>query len=68
VPKEAVLSEDDQSTVFVVRDSLAFRQAVETGYTDERHIEIISGVTEGDLIITTGQSSLRDSSKVEVIN
>ena len=67
VPKEAVLAEDDQSAVFIVRDSMAFRQSVETGYTDERHIEITTGLAEGDLIITTGQSSLRDSTKVEVI-
>lgn len=67
VPKEAVLAEDDQSAVFVVRDSMAFRQSVQTGYTNERHIEIMSGVEAGDLIITTGQSSLRDSTKVEVI-
>jgi membrane fusion protein (multidrug efflux system) len=68
VPKEAILAEDDESAVYVVRDSMAFRKVVEVGYSDEAHIEVISGVDLGDVIITTGQNSLRDSSKVEIIN
>ncbi len=67
VPKQAVLAEDDESAVFVVRDSMAFRQRVTTGYSDDRRIEITSGIQAGDQIITTGQSNLRDSSKVEVL-
>ena len=68
VPKEAILAEDDESAVYVVRDSIAYRQVVETGYSNDEHMEIISGIDAGDIIITTGQNSLRDSSKVEVIN
>jgi len=68
VPKEAILAEDDESAVYVVRDSLAYRQIVETGYSNDEHMEVISGIEAGDIIITTGHNSLRDSSKVEVIN
>lgn len=68
VPKEAILAEDDESAVYVVRDSMAYRQVVETGYSNDAYMEIISGIEAGDVIITTGQNSLRDSSKVEVIN
>ena len=68
VPKEAILAEDDESAVYVVRDSLAYRQVVETGYSNDALMEIISGIEAGDVIITTGQNSLRDSSKVEIIN
>lgn len=68
VPKEAVLAEDDESTVFVIRDSMVFRQPVETGYEDDRFIEILSGLEEGVQVITTGQSSLKDSSRIEVIS
>ena len=68
VPKSAVEAEDDAASVFVVREDSAFRQVVQTGYEDERHIEITSGLAPGDVVVTTGQSSLRDSTKVEVIN
>ena len=68
VPKEAVLAEDDESAVYVIRDTMSFRQLVETGYSNDTHMEILSGIEAGDVIITTGQNSLRDSTKVEVIN
>ena len=68
VPKEAILAEDDESAVYVVRDSLAYRQVVETGYSNDAQTEVISGIAAGDVVIITGQNSLRDSSKVEVID
>ncbi|NND72186.1 MAG: efflux RND transporter periplasmic adaptor subunit [Rhodothermales bacterium] len=68
IPKEAVVAEDDNQNVFLVTDSLALRTPVTTGYSDERFVEIITGARAGDLIITTGQNNLRDSSIVEVIN
>ena len=68
VPKEAILAEDDESSVYLIRDTMSFRQLVETGYSDDAHIEVLSGIDAGDWVITTGQNSLRDSTKVEVIN
>ena len=68
VPKEAVVVEDDNANIFLVSDSLALRTPVTTGYSDDRFIQIVSGASAGDLVITTGQNNLRDSSVVEVIN
>ena len=67
VPKEAIIEEDDRTSVFVIQDTIAVRVHIERGYTDSDHVEILSGIEEGDRIITAGQGSLRDSSKVEVI-
>jgi membrane fusion protein (multidrug efflux system) len=68
VPKESILAEDSESAVFVVRDSVAYRQIVKTGYANTTHIEIVSGVNFGDTVVTTGQGSLKDSSKVEIVS
>ena len=68
VPKEAVIEEDDEISLYVVQDSQAFRKTIERGYVDERYVEILNGVEEGAQIITAGQGSLRDSAKVEVID
>lgn len=68
VQKEAVLTEDAQTAVFVVRDGKAYRTAVETGFTDEKHIEISKGLAAGDKIVTTGQNSLKNEAKVDVLN
>ena len=68
IPKQAVLEEDDASAVFVVQDSIAVRRAVITGYASDDQLEILEGVTEGERVVVTGQATLRDSAKVEVIN
>ncbi|MGH7597163.1 MAG: efflux RND transporter periplasmic adaptor subunit [bacterium] len=67
VPKGAVLAEDAESAIFVVQDSLAYRKLVKTGYVNGAHIEILEGLKAGEKIVTTGQGSLKDSSKVEVV-
>jgi membrane fusion protein (multidrug efflux system) len=67
VPKEAVISEDRQSCVFVVRDSTAYRQGISIGYINTTHVEILEGLVPGDTIVTTGKGSLKDSSSVDIV-
>ena len=67
VPKDALIAEDRESSVFVVRDSLALRQIVEVGYVNTSHIEILSGLQPADTVVTTGKGSLKDSAKVEIV-
>ena len=68
VPKDAVIAEDRESCVFVVRDSTAYRQTVVTGYVNSSHIEVLSGVDEGDTVVTIGKGGLKDSTKVEIVS
>lgn len=46
IPKE-----DLRKVVFVVKDGKAIRQEVETGISDNTHIQILSGVENGDEIV-----------------
>jgi membrane fusion protein (multidrug efflux system) len=68
VPKEAVVSEDDASTLFVIEDSVAYRRTVELGYDDAEAVEIITGLDAGLVVVTAGQTTLKDSAKVVVID
>jgi membrane fusion protein (multidrug efflux system) len=67
IPKEAVITEDQESYVYVVRDTLVFRQIVETGFTNATHLEIVDGLVDGDTVVTIGQASLKDSAKIQII-
>jgi membrane fusion protein (multidrug efflux system) len=67
VPKSAVLEEDDAVTVFVVQDSLALQRTVKTGYPTPNRIEILEGLSDGDRVVLSGQTALRDSARVEII-
>lgn len=67
-PKDAIISEDRESAVYVVRDSLAIRQNIEIGYTNTTHVEVVHGLQPGDTIVTTGKGSLKDSTKVDIVS
>ncbi len=67
IPKHAVLSEDGTETVFVIKDSMAIRHTVRTGYSNDHYFEILSGLSSGDQVVVVGQNGLKDSSKVEII-
>jgi membrane fusion protein (multidrug efflux system) len=67
VPKSAVIAEDAEAAVFVVQDSVAYRKLVKTGYVNGANIEVLEGLKAGEKIVTTGQGSLKDSSKVEIV-
>lgn len=67
VPKDAVMTEDKASSVFVVEDSTAFHRQVTLGYINTTHVEILSGVRQGDFVVTAGKASLKDSVRVEPV-
>ncbi|MEX0609302.1 MAG: efflux RND transporter periplasmic adaptor subunit [Balneolaceae bacterium] len=67
IPKSAVLSEDLNQSVYVIVDSLAFKKTIRTGYVNGLSIEVIDGLEEGETVVTVGQGSLQDSSKVNII-
>ena len=67
VPKDAIITEDRESAVFVVRDSTAYRTNVKLGYTNTSHVEVLAGVAPGDTIVTTGKASLKDSARVDIV-
>ncbi len=66
-PKDAIISEDRENAVFVVRDSVAYRQVITTGYVNTTAIEVLTGLKPGDTIVTTGKASLKDSAKVQIV-
>ena len=68
VPKEAIISEDGVHSVYIIDNRMSFKREVRTGYANGSKMEIVSGLRQGDTIVTIGQSSLKDSSRVEIIS
>ncbi len=68
VDKNGILSQDSEQSVFVVRDGIAKKQAITTGYIAKDRIEITSGLKAGDQIVVTGLHTLKDDSKVKVLS
>ncbi|NVJ48782.1 MAG: efflux RND transporter periplasmic adaptor subunit [Gammaproteobacteria bacterium] len=68
VSKAALIAEEDKPTVFVVSGEKAEKQAVKLGFENSNYVEITSGLDQGDLVVTAGQNSLKNASKVNVLN
>ena len=69
VRKEAVLYDPVTKTarVFISKpNDVAEERKVQTGYTDNGNIEILSGVRPGEKVIVTGQTTLQDGDKVKI--
>jgi membrane fusion protein (multidrug efflux system) len=68
IPTEALLDEDDESTVYVVNNGEVVRRAVEVGVEDHGNVEILNGLSEDDIVVVVGHSGLRNGSKVLASN
>ena len=64
VPASAVVHEGEETAVFVVENQMAKRREVKTGIENTDRVEILSGVTTGEMVITSGQNGLPDGAKV----
>lgn len=65
IPYDAVYYDSEGSYVYAVQDGRAAKTYVTTGIFDESSIEIIDGIGEGDLIITSWSPRLLDGVEVD---
>lgn len=64
IPARALLDEDDRAAVYLVSGGEVVRRIVETGIEADGRIEILGGLSTEDQVVVTGQTGLRDGSKV----
>lgn len=67
VPRSALLEDQSDVAVFVVRQAKAQRVPVKLGYSEGDWIEVRDGLKAGDAVVTAGKVALRDGSDVQVI-
>ena len=69
VPDTSVMMEGDKSYVYKITDkNIANKTEVNIGLRSDRNIEIISGLSEGDIIVTEGLKKVRHQGKIKPIN
>lgn len=66
VPAEALTLDKDGAYVFVVQEGKASMRRVETGLRTPISVDVISGLNEGDTVITSGLISIRQGSAVRI--
>ncbi|MBZ5562806.1 MAG: efflux RND transporter periplasmic adaptor subunit [Acidobacteriia bacterium] len=68
IPRAALLTEPDQTTSVMVvgPDDRAHQREVQTGIEEGNEVQVIKGLGEGELVVTTGAYGLPDNVKVNV--
>jgi membrane fusion protein (multidrug efflux system) len=67
IPRTAMLEDETDPAVYVVRSGKAVRAPVKIGYSNGEIAEVVSGLKAGDRIITAGKVAVRDGAAVAVI-
>ncbi|MBE0556409.1 MAG: efflux RND transporter periplasmic adaptor subunit, partial [Proteobacteria bacterium] len=66
IPIQALVTQEDKDTVFVLKDGKVHRRIVRKGLIKDTWIEIVQGLSPGESVITAGQSFLKDGMPVRL--
>ncbi len=67
VSQEALLVRNGRKLVFVIKDGLSKWRYTEVGKVNERDVEILNGVQEGELVAVSGHLTLSHDASVQII-
>ena len=69
VPDTSIMIEGDKSYVYKINEkNIANKTEVNTGLRGNKNVEIISGLSEGDIIVAEGLKKVRPRGKIKPIN
>ena len=66
VEKKALVAEAEGSYAFLFLDGTAEKRLLEIGIAEGDYVEVLSGLSDGDSIITVGQEGLRNGAPVRI--
>lgn len=68
IPKSAIQTAQDgsKSVMVIAPDSTAKKQAVTVGISDDKNVQVLSGLSQSDTVITVGAYGLDEGTKVKV--
>jgi HlyD family secretion protein len=64
VPRGAVFIEGDKRFVFRVEDGRLHRRFIKVGIANPTKIEVLSGLSEGDVVALPGEASLKENMRI----
>jgi membrane fusion protein (multidrug efflux system) len=67
IPRKSILFKQNKTYVFVMDRNQVSQREIVLGLTEEDHVEILSGLERGEVIVTVGVEGLKDGERVEVV-
>lgn len=68
IPESAVTIQGDTAFVFIVNNDTAEQKNIQIGKRNFGKVSVLSGLSEGDVVISEGVSKVRNKAKIKVIN
>ena len=68
IPESAVTIQGDSAFVYIVNNETAEKKDIKIGKRNFGKVSVLSGINEGDLVISEGVSKVRNKAKVKIIN
>ena len=68
VPESAVTIQGQTAFVYIVEANTAVKKDIEIGKRNFGKVSVISGINEGDIVISEGISKVRNKAKIKIIN
>jgi HlyD family secretion protein len=65
IPGSAAFREGDAWRVFAIEEGRAHRKTVEIGHRNQAEVEVLQGLTEGDVVILHPSNQLKDGVRVQ---
>ena len=67
LPRTAVIRELRAAHVFVTEGETAVKRAVTLGIEEDENVEVLTGVAEGESVVTAGQGGLDDGQRIKIL-
>ena len=67
IPRDAIVSSVKEPSVYIVKNDVVKLTKITTGRQYNGYIEVLSGISEGEQVVTNGQINLVDGVRVGVI-
>ena len=67
VPESSITIQGNTAFVYVVKDKKVEKKNIEIGKRNFGKVSVLSGVAEGDLVVSEGISKVRDKGKIKII-
>ncbi|WP_189407014.1 efflux RND transporter periplasmic adaptor subunit [Alteromonas halophila] len=68
LPRRALVSIDNKVSVFVVKDGVASKVDIATGFESGDMVEVTQGLSGNEQVVVVGHQNLKDQSPVDVVN
>lgn len=68
IPTDAIITLDNQSKIYLVKDNKAIEVLINKGFVEEQLTEISGELQEGDSVVVNGHHNLKANALVEILN